>query len=94
MTDGTSFEVTGLEAGTQQRYAVIAAVVKNGKVTAKSNHTFNFDCVTPDAEPAVIVENESVTAENTAEFSVGSTVASDYTSLKDDASTNSAENSQ
>lgn len=94
VTDGTSFEVTGLEAGTQQRYAVIAAVVKNGKVTAKSNHTFNFDCVTPDAEPAVIVENESVTAENTAEFSVGSTVASDYTSLKDDASTNSAENSQ
>ena len=93
-TLANSFNVTGLEAGTQQRYAVIAAVIKNGTVTAKSKHTYNFDCGTLAAEPAAIDE----TGENSAEISTENpdviTAETEYSAPNAEASTNSAENSQ
>ena len=61
-TANNSFNVTGLLPGTQQRYAVIAAVVSNGKVTNKSKHTYSFDCGT---EAPVEQELEEVTEEET-----------------------------
>lgn len=102
-TAGTSYEATGLTPGTQQRYAVIAAVVTNGKVTLKSNHTYSFDCQTKASEvqsPEAVLQDEiteSATqagAENAAEATTESSVTEEYSSANLTASTNSLENSQ
>ncbi len=94
-TAQTSYNVTGLEAGTQQRYAVIATVIANGKVTAKSLHTYTFECGTAPAE-APIYEGEDTleNAVNSAINEVEITTQTDNISANLTASTNSAENLQ
>lgn len=45
-TSKTSCTLKNITPGTVQRYAVIAAVVKNGETLTSSKHTYNFTCGT------------------------------------------------
>jgi len=45
-TKNTSYTVKGLTPGTTQRYTVLAAVVKDGKVVTKSKRAFELTCST------------------------------------------------
>ena len=46
VTEKTSYTVKGLKPGTSQRYTVMAAMVKDGKVVSKSERVCNFTCST------------------------------------------------
>lgn len=46
VTEKTSYTVKRLTPGTSQRYTVMAAIVKKGKVVSKSNRVCNFECST------------------------------------------------
>ena len=94
-TAQTSFDVTGLEAGTQQKYAVIAAIVTNGKVTAKSLHTYTFECGTLAAQSQISdAESDEEIVMNSALGEAEIIAQADETSANLSASTNSVENLQ
>ena len=94
-TANNTFDITGLASGTQQRYAVLATVVVNGRVVNKSNNVYDFDCGTLAShiqitEPEIVEEASAFSGVNESEEGV----QADNNSENLVASTNSVEFSQ